>query len=73
MRGMGIIRPSGREHEAHADIDLALEYALALNCEQVHVMAGVVPAGEDAERYRQYLSIISATLPTALRHTASEY
>ncbi|WP_140884809.1 TIM barrel protein, partial [Shigella sonnei] len=36
----------------HADIDLALEYALALNCEQVHVMAGVVPAGEDAERYR---------------------
>ena len=34
------------------DIDLALEYALALNCEQVHVMAGVVPAGEDAERYR---------------------
>ena len=23
-----------------------------LNCEQVHVMAGVVPAGEDAERYR---------------------
>ncbi len=24
----------------HADIDLALEYALALNCEQVHVMAG---------------------------------
>ncbi len=52
MRGMGIIRPSGREHEAHADIDLALEYALALNCEQVHVMAGVVPAGEDAERYR---------------------
>lgn len=21
MRGMGIIRPSGREHEAHADID----------------------------------------------------
>ncbi len=26
---MGIIRPSGREHEARADIDLALEYALA--------------------------------------------
>lgn len=25
---------------------------MALNCEQVHVMAGVVPAGEDAERYR---------------------
>ncbi len=32
-------------------------------------MAGVVPAGEDAERTGQYLLIISATLPTALRHT----
>lgn len=69
----GLSALPGREHEAHADIDLALEYALALNCEQVHVMAGVVPAGEDAERYGQYLSIISATLPTDLRHTASEY
>ncbi len=48
----GLSALPGREHEAHADIDLALEYALALNCEQVHVMAGVVPAGEDAERYR---------------------
>lgn len=69
----GLSALPGREHEARADIDLALEYALALNCEQVHVMAGVVPAGEDAERYGQYLLIISATLPTALRHTASEY
>ncbi|ENI1909754.1 HPr family phosphocarrier protein [Escherichia coli] len=48
----GLSALPGREHEAHADIDLALEYALALNCEQVHVMAGVVPTGEDAERYR---------------------
>ena len=48
----GLSALPGREHEARADIDLALEYALALNCEQVHVMAGVVPAGEDAERYR---------------------
>ena len=36
----GLSALPGREHEAHADIDLALEYALALNCEQVHVMAG---------------------------------
>lgn len=48
----GLSALPGREHEARADIDLALEYALALNCEQVHVMSGVVPAGEDAERYR---------------------
>lgn len=51
MRGNGDYPPFGREHEARRH-RLALEYALALNCEQVHVMAGVVPAGEDAERYR---------------------
>ena len=64
---MGIIRPSGREHEARADIDLALEYALALNCETSPCDGGVVPAGEDAERYRAVFIDISATLPTVLR------
>ena len=67
----GLSALPGREHEAHADIDLALEYALALNCEQVHVMAG--PLAKTLNGTGQYLSIISATLPTALRYTASEY
>ena len=66
----GLSALPGREHEARADIDLALEYALALNCEQVHVMSGVVPAGEDAERYR---AVFIDNLRYALRHTASEY
>lgn len=48
----GLSAPPGREREARADIDLALKYALALNYEQVHVISGVVPVGEDAERYR---------------------
>lgn len=43
----------GRIQDARADIDLALEYALALNCEQVHVMAGVVPSDTDAQAYRR--------------------
>ncbi|GAS54748.1 putative hydroxypyruvate isomerase YgbM [Salmonella enterica] len=30
----------GREHHARADIVLALEYAPALGCELVHIMAG---------------------------------
>ena len=67
----GLSALPGREHEARADIDLALEYALALNCEQVHVMAGVVPAGEDAERYRAVF--IDNLRYAADRHTASEY
>ena len=53
----GLSALPGREHEARADIDLALEYALALNCEQVHVMAGVAPA----------LSLIISS-PASIRH-----
>lgn len=56
----------GREHDAHADIDLALEYALALECEQVHIMAGVVPDGADGARYR-------ATFIDNLRYAADRF
>ncbi|HED2223115.1 TPA: HPr family phosphocarrier protein [Enterobacter hormaechei subsp. steigerwaltii] len=49
----GLSALPGREKEARTDIDRALEYALALNCEQVHVMAGVVPTGEDAGLCRE--------------------
>lgn len=43
----------GRESQARADIDMALDYAIALNAGQVHVMAGVVPENGDAEACRQ--------------------
>lgn len=49
----GLTAIPGREKEALALIDTALEYALALNCKQVHVMAGVVPKGFEIARYRQ--------------------
>ncbi|QIQ20223.1 2-oxo-tetronate isomerase [Zophobihabitans entericus] len=43
----------GRESDARANIDLALEYALALNCQTIHVMAGVVPEGQQQYLYEQ--------------------
>ncbi|MEY8769286.1 HPr family phosphocarrier protein [Erwinia sp. ACCC 02193] len=43
----GVTAIPGREADARADIDSALEYALALNVSQVHIMAGVVQEGMD--------------------------
>ncbi|PRD17417.1 HPr family phosphocarrier protein [Pantoea coffeiphila] len=49
----GVCAIPGREDDARRDIDRALEYALALNCRQVHVMASVVPPGADREAWCQ--------------------
>ncbi|WP_336767793.1 HPr family phosphocarrier protein [Pantoea endophytica] len=49
----GVSAIPGREQEARADIDRALEYALALNCQQVHVMAATVPNGADRGAYEE--------------------
>ena len=49
----GLSAIPGREADARRDIDQALEYALALNCPSVHIMAAVVPEGEDREAYKQ--------------------
>ncbi|QIM67686.1 hydroxypyruvate isomerase [Mannheimia granulomatis] len=49
----GVSAIPGREADSHRDIDLALEYALTLGCENVHVMAAVVPEGENREAYKQ--------------------
>lgn len=45
----GVSAIPGREDDARADIDKALEYALALGCRQVHIMAAVVPPGADRD------------------------
>ncbi|MCZ4060773.1 HPr family phosphocarrier protein [Pantoea sp. LMR881] len=47
----GVSAIPGREAEAKADIDRALEYALALGCPQVHVMSATVPQGADRQAY----------------------
>ncbi|CAM4117403.1 HPr family phosphocarrier protein [Serratia silvae] len=49
----GLAALPGREQDARADIDRALQYAIALKCPNVHVMAGVVPPGEDIAHYRE--------------------
>ncbi|MCS3409452.1 2-oxo-tetronate isomerase [Serratia sp. AKBS12] len=62
----GLAALPGRELDARADIDRALSYALALDCPNVHVMAGVVPPGEDVRRYRD-------TFIDNLRYAADTY
>ena len=47
----GLTALPGRESEARRDIDQSLEYAIALQCPTVHIMAGVVPAGADRNAY----------------------
>jgi hydroxypyruvate isomerase len=42
-RGMASI--PGRQTEFHESVKKALDYAAALDCRQVHCMAGIVPAG----------------------------
>lgn len=49
----GISAIPGKEQQAQNHIDQALEYALALNCPNVHIMAGVVPVGENYTNYQQ--------------------
>ncbi|MRT44196.1 HPr family phosphocarrier protein [Enterobacteriaceae bacterium RIT702] len=49
----GVSAIPGREQEARADIDRALEYAIALNVPQVHIMAATVPNGADRAAYEE--------------------
>lgn len=49
----GINAIPGREQEARQNLDSALDYAIALNCPSVHVMAGVVPEAKLRSKYQQ--------------------
>lgn len=42
----------GREAEFAASVDKATEYAQATGCKKLHAMAGLVPAGADAQKLR---------------------
>ncbi|WP_405475743.1 2-oxo-tetronate isomerase [Streptomyces sp. NBC_00009] len=53
----GIAALPGREAQVRDGVDRALEYAAALGCPRVHMMAGLVPPGADPAPYRAtYLS-----------------
>jgi hydroxypyruvate isomerase len=49
-RGIGGL--PGREDEFRRAFETGLDYAAALNCPRLHVMAGIVPAGADRARHR---------------------
>lgn len=61
----GIAALPGREQEFRAAIGKALEYAAALNCYQVHVMAGLIAPGADRVAMRR-------TYVENLRYAAGE-
>ena len=61
----GIACLPGREAEFRESISLALRYAQVLQCPRIHVMAGLVPAGQTREALR-------ATYVANLRHAARE-
>ncbi|WP_329579572.1 2-oxo-tetronate isomerase [Streptomyces sp. NBC_01361] len=53
----GIAALPGRETEVRDGVERALEYAAALDCPRVHMMAGLVPQSADPAPYRAtYLS-----------------
>jgi 2-dehydrotetronate isomerase len=50
----GLASLPGREHEFQAAIATALQYAQALGCRRIHVLAGLLPEGaDDVERDRR--------------------
>ena len=65
-RGMACL--PGREAQFRAGVDLALEFATALKCPRIHLMAGLAPA--DAER-AQLRATYVANLAWAAKQAAS--
>ncbi len=49
----GIAGLPGREAEFRKSLETALEYATAVKCPRLHVMAGLVPAGQQTAAHRQ--------------------
>ena len=47
MRGTACL--AGRENEFRAGVRLALDYAHALDCPRIHVMAGLIPQGQERD------------------------
>lgn len=61
----GLASLPGREAEFREGIATALDYARALHCPSIHVMAGLVPQGADAAAVR-------ATYVANVRHAAEQ-
>ncbi|GAB4090892.1 hydroxypyruvate isomerase family protein [Hydrogenophaga soli] len=59
----------GREAEFAASVQTALRYALATGCQRLHAMAGLAPAGVDADtRQRTYVANLKAAARVLAPH-----
>ncbi|MEU6575211.1 2-oxo-tetronate isomerase [Streptomyces sp. NPDC046805] len=67
----GIAALPGREAETRSGIEQALEYAAALDCPRVHVMAGLVPQGVPSAERARYRDTYVANLARAAERAAA--
>jgi hydroxypyruvate isomerase len=66
----GLASQPGREHEFSASIATALRYAKALRTTRLHVMAGLVPEGADAEEWQRRRRLYIRNLRVACEEAA---
>jgi hydroxypyruvate isomerase len=60
----GIAAMPGREAECREAVARALDYAIALDCRKLHLMAGLVPPGGDRSAMEDISSRTFASQPT---------
>jgi 2-dehydrotetronate isomerase len=68
----GLASLPGREHELAAGIATALQYARALGCRRLHVMAGVLPPDADADERERRLRTYQRNLRFACTEAAAQ-
>ncbi len=68
----GLASLPGREHEFAASVVTALRYAQALDCPRLHVMAGVLPEGADAEERTRRMRTFKRNLRFACQEAAEQ-
>jgi hydroxypyruvate isomerase len=68
----GLASLPGREHEFAAGVSAALRFAHALDCPRLHVMAGLLPPGADAEERARRLRTFVRNLRFACQEAAEQ-
>jgi hydroxypyruvate isomerase len=67
----GLASVPGREHEFAAGVAKALQYARALGCPRIHVMAGVLPPDVDATERERRMRTYTRNLRSACTDAAA--
>ncbi len=68
----GLASLPGREHEFAAGVASALQYAQALGCRRLHVMAGVLPRDADVDERERRLRVYQRNLRYACTEAAAQ-